>query len=289
MSSQAAFPMVHHQPLHTCREAYPKPPSALGQLASSAVPQDNAVAQPQPIWPHGTQPQGPGYTLHVHDCVPTQHGWQYLKGANLGSVQANPVFMFFGHNKKEFSPGDIKELQTPSTPSEVPHQAISRCQECCISSLTTERQEEMQQLWTSVVCLARGDGRWDMAPNLQPPHCTDNQTIRLRLSSLGNTLRLWDSCAEVCWKCSWDQPWRERKEAGLDRRSCWPVMLSTKVSWSPGQWLSLQGPSEFVLSWDKGARLLCSRGNVTGSQLPLPSWGKGTVLGSKALGKENGT
>lgn len=34
---------------------------------------------------------------------------------------------------------------------------------------------------------------------------------------------------------------------------------------------------------------MCSRGNVTGSQLPLPSWGKGTVLGSKVLGKENGT
>lgn len=158
LSSQAAFPIVHHQPLHTCRGAFPKPPSALGQLASSAVPQDNAVAQPQPIWPHSTQPQGPGCTLHVRDCVPTQHGWQHLKGANLGSVQANPVFMFFGHNKKEFSPGGIKELQTPSAPSEVPHQATSRCQERCVSSLTTERQEETQQLWTSVVCLARGDG-----------------------------------------------------------------------------------------------------------------------------------
>ena len=55
-------------------------------------------------------PSGPGCTLHAHCYIPTsQHGGQCFKTANLGSLWAKTVFIFFEHNKKEFSLRAISE------------------------------------------------------------------------------------------------------------------------------------------------------------------------------------
>ena len=64
---------------------------------------------PQSVWTLPL-PSGPACTLHAHCYILTSQPWgQCLRTANLGSLWAKTVFIFFKHNKKEFSLGGISE------------------------------------------------------------------------------------------------------------------------------------------------------------------------------------
>lgn len=76
---------------------------------SYVSPRDSVAVPVTAVWTL-SPPSGLGCTLHVHCYIPTSQNWgQCLKSANLGSLWAKPVFIFFENNKKEFSLSDISK------------------------------------------------------------------------------------------------------------------------------------------------------------------------------------